>query len=263
MNQALWIAKTGLDAQQTRMASISNNLANVNTNGFKKDRAVFEDLIYQTVRQPGAQSSQDTQLPSGLQIGTGVRTVATEKMHTQGNVVQTGNDLDVAVEGRGFFQVLTPDGSMAYSRDGAFQINSDGQLVTSSGYEIQPGIVVPENAQTVTVSSDGIVTATVPGNAAPMQVGDLQLADFVNPAGLQSVGKNLYVETAASGAPQTGTPGLNGLGTLIQGALESSNVNTVEELVNMIETQRAYEINSKAISTADQMLQYANNNLGR
>ncbi len=263
MNHALWVAKTGLDAQQTRISVIANNLANVNTNGFKKGRAVFEDLVYQNVRQPGAQSSQETQLPSGLMLGTGVRTVATEKLYTQGNLVQTDNALDVAIEGRGFFQVLMPDGTMAYTRDGAFQVNRDGTLVTAAGFEVQPGVVIPENAQHVSISRDGIVAATVPGNATPIEVGALQLADFVNPAGLQAIGQNLLVETAASGAPQLGTPGMTGLGTVMQGALESSNVNTVEELVNMIEAQRAYEINSKAISTADQMLQYANNNLGR
>jgi len=263
MNQTLWIAKTGLDAQQTRMAVISNNLANVNTTGFKKDRAVFEDLMYQTIRQPGAQSSQDTELPSGLMLGTGVRVVATEKIHTQGNLVQTDNSLDVAIQGRGFFQVLLPDGTEAYTREGSFQVSRDGAVVTASGYEVQPGIVIPENAQAISISQDGIVAAVVPGSAVPIEVGTLQLADFINPAGLQPIGRNLLVETAASGTPQVGTPGLEGLGAVVQGALESSNVNTVEELVNMIETQRAYEINSKAIATADQMLQYANNNLGR
>lgn len=263
MSQILWIAKTGLDAQQTRMAVISNNLANVNTTGFKKGRAVFEDLIYQNVRQAGAQSSQDTQLPSGLMLGTGVRTVATEKSFTQGNLVQTDNALDVAVEGRGFLQILMPDGTVGYTRDGSLKIDSEGRFVTASGYELQPGIVLPQNTQSVTISRDGIVTAAVPGSVAPVQVGTLQLADFINPAGLQPAGENLFLETAASGPPQVGNPGLNGLGTLMQGSLEGSNVNTVEELVNMIETQRAYEINSKAISTADQMLQYVNNQLGR
>ena len=262
MNEALWIAKTGLDAQQTRMSVISNNLANANTTGFKKGRAVFEDLIYQTVRQPGAQASQDTELPSGLLLGTGVRVVATEKLYTQGNLVQTENALDVAIEGRGFFQVLLPDGTQAYTREGAFQVSRDGQLVTAGGYEIQPGITIPDNAQSVSIGEDGTVSVVVPGGAGALEVGAIQLADFVNPAGLQAIGRNLLAESAASGAPQVGTPGLTGLGSLIQGALESSNVNTVEELVNMIETQRAYEINSKAIATADQMLQYANNNLG-
>jgi flagellar basal-body rod protein FlgG len=263
MNQALWIAKTGLDAQQTRMSVISNNLANANTTGFKKGRAVFEDLIYQNVRQPGAQSSQDTQLPSGLMLGTGVRTVATEKTFTQGNIVQTGNALDVAIEGRGFLQVLMPDGSIAYTRDGSMQVDANGQLVTAAGFQVQPGIVIPSNAQSVTIGRDGIVSAVVPGTVGANQIGQLQLADFVNPTGLQAVGGNLLIETAASGSPQVGTPGVTGLGTLNQGSLESSNVNTVEELVDMIETQRAYEINSKAISAADQMLEYANNYLGR
>ncbi|OOG27129.1 flagellar basal body rod protein FlgG [Thioalkalivibrio denitrificans] len=263
MNKALWIAKTGLDAQQTRMSVVSNNLANVNTTGFKKGRAVFQDLIYQTVRQAGAQAAQDTELPSGLMLGTGVRTVATEKMFTQGNVTQTDNSLDLAIEGRGFFQILMPDGNLAYTRDGSFQLNSDGQMVTSGGYEVQPGIVFPEGTQSISIAEDGTVSASVPGNPAPIVVGNLQLADFINPAGLQSIGQNLFTETAASGAPQSGNPGLDGRGRLLQGFLESSNVNTVEELVNMIETQRAYEMNSKAISTADQMLQYVNNNLGR
>ncbi len=261
MNQALWIAKTGLDAQQTRMAVVSNNLANVNTTGFKRGRAVFEDLFYQNIRQVGAQSSQDTQIPSGLSLGTGVRTVATDKLHTQGNMIQTGNSLDVAIEGRGFFQILQPDGTLAYSRDGNFKVDSQGQIVTSNGYVLQPAITVPENALSITIGIDGVVSATTPGAAAPVQLGNIQLADFVNPTGLQPVGKNLYVESAASGAASTATPGLNGVGTVLQGALESSNINVVEELVNMIETQRAYEMNSKVISATDRMLQYVSNNL--
>lgn len=261
MNKAMWIAMTGLEAQQTRLSVISNNLANVNTTGFKRDRAVFEDLLYQTVRQPGAQSSQDTQLPSGMMLGTGVRTVATEKMHTQGNIVQTSNSLDVAVQGRGFLQVLMPDGTIAYTRDGAFQSDSSGQLVTASGYLIQPAITIPDNAQSLTIGSDGTVSVQVQGQAAPSQVGTLQLADFINPAGLQPIGQNLFLETGSSGSPSAGNPGLNGLGTLVQGALETSNVNSVEELVNMIEAQRAYEMNSKAISTADRMLQFVTSNL--
>jgi len=261
MNQALWVAKTGLEAQQTRMGVITNNLANVNTTGFKRDRAIFEDLVYQNVRQPGAQSTQNSQLPSGLMLGTGVHTVATEKLFTQGNIVQTGNSFDLAVTGRGFFQVTMPDGTTAYTRDGSFQIDSQGQMVTASGYVVQPGITIPQGALNVTVGSDGTVSAQITGNAAPTQVGTLQLADFINNAGLQPIGNNLYLETAASGSPQPGTPGLNGLGTLNQGSVESSNVNVVEELVNMIETQRAYEMNSKAISTTASMLQYLNNNV--
>lgn len=261
MNQALWIAKTGLDAQQTRMSVISNNLANVNTTGFKQDRAVFEDLLYQTIRQPGAQSSTSTQLPSGLMLGTGVRTVATEKMHTQGNLVKTDNGLDIAIQGRGFFQVLQPDGSIAYTRDGTFQLDADGQIVMSNGYALEPSITVPADALSVTVGSDGTISALQSGQASPTVIGNLELADFVNPTGLQAIGENLYKESAASGTATTGTPGLTGIGTTVGGFLETSNVNVVTELINMIETQRAYEMNSKAISTADQMLQYASQNL--
>lgn len=261
MNPALWIAKTGLDAQQTRLAVIANNLANVNTTGFKRGRAVFEDLLYQNVRQVGAQSSQNTQLPSGLMLGTGVRTVATEKLFTQGNVIQTGNSLDVAIQGRGFLQVLTPDGSVAYTRDGAFQMNSQGQLVTASGYLLQPGITLPQNTLSISIGADGVVSARLPGSTASTQVGNLQLADFMNPAGLQPIGGNLYVASTASGTAQAGTPGLNGLGTLVQGSVESSNVNVVEELVSMIEAQRSYEMNSKAISTSDEMLRFLTTNL--
>jgi flagellar basal-body rod protein FlgG len=261
MNPALWAAKTGLDAQQTRMAVVSNNLANVNTSGFKKGRAVFEDLLYQNVRQVGGSTSQDTMAPSGLALGTGVRVVATEKLYTQGNLSQTGNPLDLAIQGRGFFQVMLPDGTMAYTRDGSFQVNAEGELVTSSGYRVQPGISIPDGAQSITVGSDGVVTVQVAGQATPTQVGTLQLVDFVNPAGLQARGENLLLESAASGSAQAGTPGLDGLGSLAQGSLESSNVNVVEELVNMIETQRAYEMNSKAIKTTDQMLEYVSNQL--
>jgi flagellar basal-body rod protein FlgG len=261
MNPALWAAKTGLDAQQTRMTVTSNNLANVNTNGYKKAHAVFEDLLYQNVRQVGASTSQDTQLPSGLHLGTGVRVVATEKTYTQGNLAQTGNSLDLAINGRGFFQVLLPDGTLGYTRDGSFQVSAQGELVTSSGYAVQPGISIPDGTQSITIGADGVVTAMLSGQSAPTQVGSLQLVDFVNPAGLQPRGENLLLESAASGPAQTGTPGLNGLGSLVQGSVESSNVNVVEELVNMIETQRAYEMNSKAIATTDQMLEYVTNQL--
>ena len=260
MNQSLWIAKTGLDAQQTKLATISNNLANASTAGFKRSRAVFEDLLYQNVRQSGAQSSQDTTLPSGLMLGLGVRTVATEKLFSQGNLVETGNAFDVAIEGRGFIEVLMPDGSQAYTRDGSFQVDNQGQLVTSSGYVVQPAITVPEGAQSVSIGSDGTVSVVTPGSAIATQVGNVQLSDFINPAGLMPVGKNVYVETGSSGTAQAGNPGVNGLGTIMQGFVESSNVNVVEELVNMIETQRAYEINSRAISTSDQMLQFITNN---
>jgi len=261
MSSALWIAKTGLEAQQTRMATISNNLANASTTGFKRDRAVFADLIYQNVVQVGAQSSQDTVNPSGLNIGTGVRTVATEKLFTQGNIVQTGNSLDVAIQGRGFLQILMPDGTLGYTRDGTLQKGPSGELVTSTGYLLEPSITIPDDALSVSISSDGLVSVVTQGQSTPTQVGSIELADFVSPTGLQAIGNNLYLESVASGTPITGTPGLTGLGTLIQSSLEGSNVNTVEELVNMIETQRAYEMNSKAISTADQMLKYATNNM--
>ena len=261
MTQALWIAKTGLDAQQTRMAVISNNLANTNTTGFKRDRANFEDLLYQTVRQPGGATSEQTQLPTGMTTGTGVRVATTSKEFAQGNIDQTGGALDVAINGRGFFEVLLPDGSTAYTRDGNFQINAQGELVTNAGYPVQPGLQLPEGAQSVTIGADGTVSVQVAGQAEAVQVGALTLSDFVNPAGLQAKGGNLYVETGASGPAQSGAPGQSGLGALVQGSLESSNVNTVQELVAMIETQRAYETNAKAISTIDQMLGYLNNNL--
>lgn len=255
MIRSLWISKTGLDAQQTQMDVISNNLANVSTSGFKRSRAVFEDLLYQTLRQPGAQSSQQTQVPSGLQIGTGVRPVAAERIHTQGNLQLTGNALDVAIQGNGFLQVLMPDGSTAYTRDGSLQRDSQGQLVTSSGFTIQPAITIPADATNISISRDGVISVVLPGATSPTQVGSLQLAGFINPAGLQSDGENLYKETASSGAPSTNVPGTNGMGIINQSYVETSNVNVVEEMVNMIQTQRAYEINSKAISTSDQMLQ--------
>jgi flagellar basal-body rod protein FlgG len=261
MDSALWAAKTGLDAQQTRMSVTANNLANVNTTGFKKGRAVFEDLLYQNVRQVGASTSQDTEAPTGLSLGTGARVVATEKSYTQGSLQTTDNALDLAITGRGFFQVQLPDGSIGYTRDGDFQLSSTGELVTASGYSLQPAITIPDGAQSISIGADGIVSVQLPGQSAATQVGSVQLVDFINPAGLQPRGENMLVESAASGTPQTGTPGVNGLGAIQQGALESSNVNIVEELVNMIETQRAYEINSKAISTTDQMLEFVTNQL--
>ena len=261
MSEALWIAKTGLDAQQTKMSVISNNLANASTSGFKRSRAVFEDLLYQNLRQPGSQSSQDTMYSSGLMLGTGVRILATEKLFTQGAASQTQNPLDISIEGKGFLQVLLPDGTLAYSRSGSMQIDSQGQLVTPNGYPVQPAINIPVEAQSVTIGTDGTVTVSVPGSAATTQVGSIQLADFINPSGLQAMGGNLFVESTSSGAPQVGTPGVNGLGMLRQGYIEGSNVNVVEELVSMIETQRAYEMNSRAVSTADQMLQFVTNNL--
>ncbi|MCP5144832.1 MAG: flagellar basal-body rod protein FlgG [Gammaproteobacteria bacterium] len=261
MDPALVVAKTGLSAQQTRMSVIANNLANVATTGFKRDRVAFEDLLYQTVQQPGASSSESTELPSGLLLGTGVRIVATNKIFTQGNFVATENPLDIAIQGRGFFQVLMPDGSTAYTRDGTFSMNSQGQMVTSSGYLLDPAITIPAETVSVTIGSDGTVTALQAGAATPSQIGSIQLADFINPQGLQAIGQNLYKETVSSGNPQAGTPGLNGLGTLLQGNVEESNVNVVEELVDMIEAQRSYEMNSKAVQTVDEMLQYLNQTL--
>jgi len=255
MLRSLWIAKTGLDAQQMHIDVITNNLANVSTNGFKRSRAVFEDLLYQTLRQPGAQSSQQTQLPSGLQLGTGVRPVASERIFNQGNLQQTGNPLDIAIQGGGFLQIQMPDGTTAYTRDGSMRTDSNGQLVTSSGFAVQPAITIPANTQSITIGRDGVVSVVRQGSSASTQVGTLQLANFVNPAGLLSLGENLYQETTASGTPSVNQPGTNGLGLINQGYAETSNVNVVEELVNMIQTQRAYEINSKAIQTSDQMLQ--------
>jgi flagellar basal-body rod protein FlgG len=260
MDRALWISKTGLETQQTRMAIISNNLANVATTGFKRGRGIFEDLIYQNVRQPGGQTSESTVLPSGLMMGSGVRTVATEKLHTQGNFVLTENAFDLAVSGRGFLQIQLPDGDIGYTRDGSFRLNAQGQMVTASGYLVEPGITIPEDALSVSISSDGIVSVVLPGVVGENQVGNIQTADFINPTGLQPKGENLFLETVASGPPQVGTPGLDGLGRLMQGNLESSNVNVVEELVNMIETQRAYEMNSKAIAATDGMLRYLGQN---
>lgn len=261
MNLALWAAKTGLDAQNTQMAVISNNLANSNTTGYKADRATFQDLLYQNVQQVGAQSTQNTQYSTGLSLGTGVRIAATEKNYLQGSVLQTGGNLDLSVSGEGFFQITMPDGTLSYTRDGSFSLDSQGNVVTASGYPLSPAITIPITAQTVTIGADGTVSVTTAGTAKSTTVGQIQLANFINVEGLQPNGNNLLTESAASGAPQVGTPGNNGLGTLAQGSLETSNVNTVTELVNMITCQRAYEMNSKAISTTDQMLQYLTTNL--
>ena len=254
MIRSLWIAKTGLDAQQTQLDVISNNLANVSTNGYKRSRAVFEDLLYQTLRQPGAASSQQTTIPSGLTLGTGVRPIATEHIFTQGSLQKTENTLDLAINGQGFFQIQMPDGTLSYTRDGSFQLDSTGQIVTASGYPLSPAITLPSNMISMTVSRDGIVSVVTAGATAATQVGTIQLASFVNVGGLQSVGENLYVETASSGTPTPNTPGTNGTGLLNQGYVETSNVNVAEELVSMIQTQRAYELNSKAIQTSDAML---------
>jgi len=255
MIRSLWISKTGMEGQQTKLDAISNNLANVGTNGYKRAGVVFEDLVYQNLRQSGAATSEQSQLPTGLQLGLGVRAAATSRNFSQGALNQTSNNLDVAIEGNGFFQIQLPDGTTGYTRDGSFQLDANGQLVTNAGYVVQPGITIPTNARSVTIAKDGTVTVSTQGQASPQQVGQIQVANFVNPAGLEPLGGNLYGETASSGNPSTGSPGSNGLGGLRQGFVEGSNVNVVEELVSMIATQRAYEMNSKAIQTSDQMLQ--------
>jgi len=254
MIRSLSIARTGLDAQQTNLDVIANNLANTSTNGFKRARAVFEDLLYQTLRQPGAQSSQTTQIPSGLQLGTGVRPISTATVFTQGAATSTSNELDVMINGAGFLQVLLPDGTTAYTRDGSFQKDNQGQLVSASGYPVQPSITIPTSALTVTIGTDGVVSITQTGSSATTQIGTLQVATFINNGGLQRVGENLFLETASSGTPTPNTPGTNGAGTLVQSYVEASNVNVAEEMVTMIATQRAYELNSKVVSTSDAML---------
>jgi len=255
MINSLWISKTGMEAQQTQLDVISHNLANVSTNGYKRATAVFEDLMYQNMRQVGSNTTEQSQLPTGLQIGLGVRTVATARSYAQGSLQQSTNPLDVAVKGNGFFQVTQADGTLAYTRDGSFQVNASGTLVTNNGLPVGNGITIPANAQSITVGADGAVSVVLPSSATPQQVGTIALVNFINPAGLEPRGSNLFTETAASGTPQAGTPGTNGLGSVMQGFVETSNVNVVQELVGMIQTQRAYEMNSKAIQTSDQMLQ--------
>lgn len=255
MMRSLWTSKTGMEAQQNQLDAISHNLANVSTNGYKKSKVVFEDLMYQNLRQAGSNSSEQTTLPTGYQVGLGARAVASSRSFSQGNLQQSSNSLDMAVKGNGFFEIQMPDGTSAYTRDGSFQLSSQGQLVTNNGYLVQPGITVPANATAVSVGKDGTVTASIPGQATPQTIGQLQLTTFINPAGLDPKGENLYAETEASGQPNNGTPGNNGVGTIEQGFVETSNVNVVEELIGMIQTQRAYEMNSKAIQTSDQMLQ--------
>jgi flagellar basal-body rod protein FlgG len=258
---AMHIARTGLDAQNERMRVISNNLANVNTTGFKRDRAAFETLAYQTVTANGAPSTSETKYATGLNLGTGVRIQGTARIDTQGSLQTTGNSLDLALDGNGYFQVQMPGGQIGYTRAGNFARSPEGLLVTSEGYQLQPGISIPEGATSITVGSDGTVSATVAGQTTASQVGQITVANFANAAGLQPLGENFLTETAASGAPNVGVAGQDGRGAIRQGMLEGSNVNVVEELVDMIETQRAYEVNSKMISATDQMLQYANQNL--
>jgi flagellar basal-body rod protein FlgG len=262
MNPALWISKTGLDAQTKDIAGISNNLANASTVGFKKSRAVFEDLLYQTINQPGGRSAQDTEMPSGLMLGAGTKVVATQKIHTQGDMLTTDNSLDLMIQGEGFFQIALPDGNSAYSRNGQFTMNDEGSLVTpGAGYLLEPQITIPQDAISIIVSQDGEVSVRLPGQADNAVVGQINLTNFINPAGLQPIGQNLYTETAVSGDPQEGIPSLEGVGMIVQGALETSNVNTTEELVNLIESQRVYEMNSKVISAVDEMLSYINQQL--
>ncbi|ALM54254.1 flagellar basal-body rod protein FlgG [Halomonas huangheensis] len=254
MIKSLWTAKTGLESQQVKLDVISNNLANVSTNGFKQSRAVFEDLLYQNLRQPGAQNNVQDRLPSGMQVGTGARPVATERLHTQGSLQATENSRDLAINGKGFFQVVMPDGSYSYTRDGSFQLDENGQMVTANGYPLEPAIIIPDNALSVSIGEDGIVSVTEPGTSATNEVGQITLSTFINPTGLQAIGGNLYIETASSGPANMGMPSMDGAGRLMQGYVETSNVNVVEEMVSMIETQRAYEINSKAVQTSDEML---------
>lgn len=255
MINSLWISKTGMEAQQMQLDVISNNLANVSTNGFKKAHAVFEDLMYQNLRQVGSATSEQSTLPTGLQVGLGVRTVATSRSFSQGNLQQSSNNMDVAIQGNGFFQLTMPDGTTGYTRDGAFQLDNAGRLVSSGGLLVSGGITVPANATNLSIAQDGTVSVTIPGTPALQTIGTITTASFINPAGLEPKGQNIYAESAASGQPNAGTPNANGLGALMQGFVETSNVNVVQELVSMIQTQRAYEMNSKAIQTSDQMLQ--------
>lgn len=262
MHPALWISKTGIDAQQTDTSVISNNLANASTVGYKKSRAVFEDLLYQTINQPGGRTAQDSQAPSGLMLGAGTKVVATQKVHTQGDMLTTDNSLDLMIQGEGFFEILLPDGTSSYSRNGQFMMDEEGNVVTpGAGYLLNPQITVPEDAIEIMVSQDGEVSVRLQGQADNAVIGQINTVNFVNPTGLEPIGQNLFVETAVSGAPQEGTPGLEGFGMIVQGALETSNVNTTEELVNLIESQRVYEMNSKVISAVDQMLSYINQQL--
>jgi len=261
MNNTLAIAKTGLSAQDTKMATISNNLANVNTAGFKRDRVNFSDLFYQIERQPGAAQDNENELPTGIQVGSGVRVSGTQKEFTQGSFENTGNDLDIAIVGKGFFQIAQPNGDLAYSRNGQFTKNSEGVIVNSEGLPLVPNIQIPEDALSISISTDGIVMAQIPGDPAPAQIGQINTVNFANDAGLEAIGGNLFVETQASGAPIEGIPGDAGLGSLKQGTLEGSNVQVVEEMVSMIATQRAYEMNIKVVSAADEMQNFANQSL--
>lgn len=259
MQRSLFIAATGMEAQRLNIDVISNNLANVNTNGFKKSRADFQELLYQGIKTPGAASAEGTEVPTGIQVGLGVKPAAVQKMFLQGDFASTGNSLDLVIEGKGFFQVSMPDGEIAYSRAGAFKIDSSGNIVNSDGYAMEPAITIPADTQEITIASDGTVSVLQAGSTTPTDVGQIELAQFINPAGLNAIGKNLFLPTGSSGDATTGSPGSDGLGTINQGFLELSNVNIVEEMVNMIVSQRAYEINSKVVQSSDDMLQMANN----
>ena len=256
MNPAMWISKTGVQAQDAKLQAIANNLANVNTVGFKRDRAVFSDLFYQVDQQPGTQRDDNTVSPTGVQLGNGTRLVGTQKVFTTGSLQTTGQSLDVAIVGNGFLQVDMPNGDIAYTRAGQLQVNAEGRLVNAQGLPLRPEITVPENATALTIGENGVVSATISGATAPQELGQLTIAGFINPAGLRALGDNLYQETAASGAPTEGNPGEDALGKLKQGALEGSNVQVVEEMVDMISAQRTYEMNTKVLSAADNMLQY-------
>ena len=258
MIRALWTAASGMQTQQLNMDVIANNLANVNTNGFKKSRADFQDLMYQNLKTVGAPSTNSTQIPSGIQVGLGSKVASVTKDFSAGTLTQTTNSLDLAIAGTGFFQIHMPDGTTAYTRDGSFKQDSQGNLVNSDGYPLTPGIVIPANATTVTIGNDGTVSALQAGQTTPTTVGTIQLATFSNPAGLSSMGNDLYQATDSSGTATTGTAGQNGLGTISQGYLEMSNVSVMEEMVNMITSQRAYETNSKVVTASDQMLQTTN-----
>lgn len=254
MFRSLSAASTGMQAQQTKLDVTANNIANVSTAGFKKSRAEFSDLMYQTQRQPGAATGDGTQAPTGLQVGMGVRTAASQRIHSQGDLRQTGNTLDVAIEGRGFYPIETPTGETVYTRDGAFKLDAEGRIVNSEGFPIAGQIAIPPDAQSITIAANGTVSVTVPGDTAPTEVGQIQVATFANPAGLESLGRNMLKETAASGTATLGAPGENGAGSLAQGTLELSNVKVVEEMIDLIAGQRAYEVNTKVIRAADEML---------
>jgi flagellar basal-body rod protein FlgG len=259
MMRSLFIAATGMEAQKINSDIISNNLANVNTTGFKRSRAEFEDLMYQTFRTPGATSAEGSQVPSGIQVGLGVKPVAVQKIFLQGDFVQTGNNLDMVIEGNGFFQILMPDGTTAYSRAGAFTLDRDGRIVNPDGYPLEPNITIPSNTVNITISTDGKISVVQSGSTTPIEVGQIELAKFINPSGLIALGRNLFLSSESSGDPTTGNPALDGMGTISQGFIELSNVSVVDEMVNMIVSQRAYEVNSKAVQTSDEMLQVANN----